>query len=131
MVILAVVFGGCCIAMIDDQTWVGIIFLCALWGIIIASGLALRYEIKNDELVIRCGFLRYQKIPIQTIRKITETNNPLSAPAFSLDRLEILYNKFDTVLISPKNKKGFIVHLTKLNANIEVKLKKKTVTPNP
>ena len=44
-------------------------------------------------------------IDIKSIRKIIETYNPLSSPAASIDRLEIFYNKFDSILISPKDKK--------------------------
>jgi len=39
---------------------------------------------------------------------------------FSLDRLEIFYNRFDSVVISPEDKAGFIAELTKLNPEIEV-----------
>lgn len=125
-----IIFVICFYGMIVEKTWIGIAITVTSWGFIFLSGLALRYEINENKLTIRCGFIRYQKIPIQTIRKISETNNPLSAPAFSIDRLEIFYNKFDSVLISPKNKKEFIVHLTNLNPDIEVKLKKKRATPN-
>lgn len=124
IIFLMVIFGISFYGMIVDKSWFGIIFLFVLCSFIILCGLVLRYEISENNLTIRSGFIRHQKVPIQTIRKIVETNNPLSAPAFSLDRLEIIYNKFDSVLISPKDKKGFIVHLTNLNPEIEVKLKK-------
>ena len=64
-------------------------------------------------------------IRIDQIRRITETNNPLSAPATSLDRLAISYNNGDTVLISPKDKSAFINDLVRVNSNIEVVFKKK------
>ncbi|TLP80170.1 PH domain-containing protein [Maribacter sp. ACAM166] len=63
---------------------------------------------------------------IDKIRKISETNNPLSAPAASLDRLEIVYDAYGTILISPKDKSGFIKHITQLNPKIEVTYKLKT-----
>jgi len=59
------------------------------------------------------------------IRKIEETNNPLSAPALSIDRLEIHFNKFDSLLISPKNKKDFIADLQQINPEINYIPKKK------
>jgi hypothetical protein len=49
----------------------------------------------------------------------------LSAPATSFDRLEILYNSFDTVIISPKDKSGFITHMKTINPSIEVDEKRK------
>ena len=66
-----------------------------------------------------------ENIEIKTIRKITETYNPLSSPAASIDRIEIFYNKFDSVLISPKKKKEFIEDILKINPNIEVIYRKK------
>ncbi|MFC3199468.1 PH domain-containing protein [Parapedobacter deserti] len=52
--------------------------------------------------------------------QIEETRTLISAPAPSLDRLEIFYNKFDSIVISPKDKQGFIADLLKLNPEIEV-----------
>ncbi|WP_339887700.1 PH domain-containing protein [uncultured Flavobacterium sp.] len=62
------------------------------------------------------------KVEIQTIRKIYKTRNPLSSPALSLDRIAIVYNKYDEVLISPKNKKEFIDELLKINPDIVVEI---------
>ncbi|MNG32447.1 hypothetical protein D3C84_1184630 [compost metagenome] len=69
---------------------------------------------------IKCGFFKSQNIGIKTILKISETYNPLSSPAGSIDRLEIVYNKFDSILISPKDKKAFIEDLKIINPTIEV-----------
>jgi hypothetical protein len=60
------------------------------------------------------------KIEIKSIRKIYRTNNPLSSPALSLDRLAIVYNKFDEILISPKERNEFIDELLKINPSIEI-----------
>ncbi|MFN7267027.1 MAG: PH domain-containing protein, partial [Bacteroidota bacterium] len=65
------------------------------------------------------------KIDITTIRKITETNNPLSSPALSLDRLWIDYGKNGAVMISPEDKEGFIRHILQINPSVEVKFRKK------
>lgn len=74
--------------------------------------------------VIDGNFLKiwWIKVEIQTIRKIYKTRNPLSSPALSLDRIAIVYNKFDEVLISPKNKKEFIDELLKINPDIVVEI---------
>ena len=68
---------------------------------------------------MHCSFWVNRSITISSIKKIQETNNPLSAPAISLDRLEILYNQFDSIIISPKDKTSFVSHLIKLNPKIE------------
>lgn len=62
------------------------------------------------------------KIDIHTIRKIYKTRNPLSSPALSLDRIAIVYNKYDEILISPKDKSAFIAELLSINPSIEVVL---------
>lgn len=76
----------------------------------------IQYKIDGENLVIW-----KTKIDIKTIRKVYRTNNPLSSPAMSLDRIAIVYNKFDEVLLSPKEREEFINELLKINPNIEVK----------
>ncbi|MFN6378899.1 MAG: PH domain-containing protein [Flavobacteriales bacterium] len=83
------------------------------------------YTIKGKELEIRFGFLYKQKIDITTIREIKETNNPLSSPAASLDRLDIRYGRSGSVLISPKDKQKFVQALLEVHPEIVVKWKKK------
>ncbi len=83
------------------------------------------YTIKGKELEIRFGFLYKQKIDITSIREIKETNNPLSSPAASLDRLDIRYGRSGSVLISPQRKEEFVNELLKIHPEIVVKWKKK------
>ncbi len=74
--------------------------------------------ITGDVLYIQCGFLYNQQIKISSIRQIKETNNPISSPALSLDRIEIKFDKYSSVLISPKEKEMFIEHLQQINPAI-------------
>jgi hypothetical protein len=74
-----------------------------------------RYTIEGENLLIW-----RTKIDINSIRKVYKTRNPLSSPALSLDRLAIVYNKFDEVLISPVERDDFIQELLKINPNIVV-----------
>lgn len=82
------------------------------------------YTIVGQHLEIRFGFLYKQKIDITTIREIKETNNPLSSPAVSLDRLDIRYGRSGSVLISPKDKQRFVQELLVIHSDIVVKWKK-------
>ena len=75
----------------------------------------IKYRIEGENLMIW-----NTKIEIKSIRKIYRTNNPLSSPALSLDRLAIVYNKFDEILISPKERNEFIDELLKINPSIEI-----------
>lgn len=123
---LVLIFGTVLfLTLYEEPSWIGILILLPTILFVVHMFLTTNYTIESDELTIKCGFLFNKTIDIKTIRKITETNNPLSSPATSLDRLEIKYGKFDTVIISPKKKKEFIENITTLNPNIEVKFRNK------
>ena len=78
------------------------------------------YTIDGDKLIVRSGVLYRKRIAIASIRKVKETRSLISSPAPSLDRLEVFYNKFDSIIISPKDKPGLIADLLRLNPGIEV-----------
>tara|TARA_R110001592_G_scaffold69669_1_gene213801 strand:+ start:1031 stop:1270 length:240 start_codon:yes stop_codon:yes gene_type:complete len=69
----------------------------------------------------------YSYKPVATITsfEITKSNNIISSPAASFDRIEIKYGKFEELIISPKNKFEFAEHLTKLNQKIKNNITKK------
>ena len=77
------------------------------------------YEISHDELRIRCGPFR-QRIPLQEIKEIKKTRSPLSAPACSLDRMEIKYGKSKRVMISPADKENFIKAIVEKSQHIQL-----------
>lgn len=85
---------------------------------------ATNYKIKNEILYINSSFFFKEKLQINDIRKIEEVINILSSPAMSIKRLELFYGKYDSILVSPKNKGEFIEALLNINNKIEVKLKK-------
>jgi len=95
-------------------------FLSVLFSVVLLVFFLLsktiQYKIEDKKLIIW-----NTKIEISTIRKIYRTNNPLSSPALSLDRIAIVYNKFDEILISPKERNEFIKELLKINPSIEIK----------
>jgi hypothetical protein len=77
------------------------------------------YEMMENELKIYCGPLR-QTIPLQEIKEIKRTRNPLSSPACSLDRMEIRYGKSKRILISPADKENFIKMLIRKSPHIHL-----------
>lgn len=81
-----------------------------------------RYIIHQNKLEIKGGVLYRLSIDISQIKKIEKSNSLWSSPAASLDRLEILYNKWDSVLISPEGKEDFVSQLKQINPDIIVKL---------
>jgi membrane protein YdbS with pleckstrin-like domain len=74
--------------------------------LLLALAVPTRYELHSDQLVIRSGLIRY-RIPYAAVRGVEPTRNPLSAPAWSLDRLKIK-RPSGFALISPKDKDGFM-----------------------
>jgi len=103
--------------------WLALIVLLLCLLFIIHLFTSISYTIIEDELKVKAGFLVNTKIPISFIHKIKETNNLISSPAASLDRLEIFYGKYDSIIISPMDKNEFIQDLLKINPNIEVDYK--------
>lgn len=64
-----------------------------------------KYSLSDDELFVKNGFST-QSIPLKDIIYIIPTNSMLSAPALSLDRIEIRYEG-GNIVISPKDKERF------------------------
>lgn len=79
-----------------------------------------KYIVAQDALSIKCGFLPVEKYDIRQIVSIRNTNTIISAPAVSLDRIEIRLTTGKSVVISPADKLKFIEHLCKINPDIVV-----------
>ena len=65
----------------------------------------IKYTLTADTLLVKNGFST-QSISLEDITHITPTSNTLSAPALSLDRIEIRYEG-GSIVISPKDKDRF------------------------
>ena len=124
IIILTLVFGGIVIFSIIKKDWIGFIIAIIptifIWDMFKSTF----YIITEEELIIRCGIFYKLVIKITDIRKISESNDLLSSPALSIDRLEILYNRFDTILISPKKKYEFLQSIETLKPDIEINFRK-------
>jgi hypothetical protein len=91
-------------------------------ALIISLFLNTKYIIDQNLLVIKSGFLMTKKVDIEKITRIVKTNSLLASPAPSFDRIEISYGKFDSIIISPKDKIGFSNALKSINRNIVIEL---------
>jgi len=98
------------------------VFLIILYGLILYLFFQTIYIIENGQLKIKFGFFSFKPIDISEIKEISKSNSILSSPAASFDRIEIKYGKFDSMLISPKDKISFSNDLTELNPEIKNKL---------
>jgi len=94
------------------------LFLTITFGLIVHMFFKTEYTIAEDRLYIKCGFFTYKPIEISDIKEITKSNNIISSPAASFDRIEIRYGKYEEIIISPKDKFEFAKYLTNLNPKI-------------
>lgn len=114
VLIILVAFGFPVVQGILEKEYVlSIVFGLLLVGFIVLAK-SVQYKIEDHYLTIW-----WKKIDIATIRKVYYTRNPLSSPALSLDRIAIVYNTYDEIMISPLEKEAFICELLKINPNIE------------
>lgn len=99
----------------------------SVYGLLVMAGVVILiaitfsktyYSIEGENLTVKSGIFYNKTINIKSIRRIVETRNPLSSPAASLDRLEVFYNKYDTVIISPREKAAFVAHLQQIKPEI-------------
>lgn len=82
------------------------------------------YKIQDDTLIISMFFYK-TKIKISEIKTIKYSNSfiktNLYKPGFHYKGIEIQYNKYDDIFISPENKEKFITLLLEYNPKIEIK----------
>lgn len=98
----------------------GIILL--VYGLFLYLNFSTEYTITRDAVLkVKCGIFYNKWLDINKIKSISKTNNLISSPAPSLDRIELTYGRFDSIIISPKDKIGFARELTKMNPKIENK----------
>ncbi len=104
----------------DVGEW-GVVLALAVVSLLIALILTgISYSVGAENLTVHTSYFTSTEIPVSAIRKIKETSNPLSSPAGSLDRLEIFYNKFDSIIISPVRTEEFLKDLLATNPKIVV-----------
>jgi len=120
-IVLLIVFA----IMIVNQIWVGFLINLLATSFIFYTLLTTQYIISKDSLRIQSGFLYDETLTINNIISITETRNPLSSPAASLERLELKLKNSYSILISPKEKNEFIDHILQINSAVIVNVKNK------
>lgn len=125
ILILAATFGSIAVVMVIEGDYSPLLINVILVAFISYVFWKTEYEISGKNLNVKCSIFVNKDIDISSISKIKETYNPISAPAASIDRLLIIYNQDDTILISPKKKQAFIDHLQLINPNIAVDYRNK------
>ena len=115
--------GGASICLGLNAQWLGVLVLTIITLLIYVLFKTTYYTIDENKLIIRSFFIVNKKVNVQSIKIVRESRNPISAPAASLDRLEVI-STVDSVLISPKDKNAFIEEITTINPRIKVVYKK-------
>lgn len=122
-ILLGLLFGAtiiiCLVPIFFEQDIIAILILLPITLFLVWLWFTTGYLIDGEKLFIKFGPIK-KKIPISDITKIRKTRNPLSAPALSMDRLEILYGTYHFTLVSPQDKRRFVSCLLEINPNIEV-----------
>lgn len=102
--------------------WLMVLTSTAAAAVLLGFAHPVYYMITDFELVVRSGFLQY-RVPLASIVEVRPTRNPLSSPAWSLDRLRVEYRKGTKtryLLISPEDKTAFLRELASSDAGLEV-----------
>lgn len=81
---------------------------------------SIRYIVEGDKLTVSCGILGSSTYDIMSVRSIRPTLTLLSSPAASLNRIELRFSarRMRPLIISPKDKSGFIASLKSINPSI-------------
>ena len=77
---------------------------------VLAIAWPVTYTLADDELVVRFGLARV-RVAYAAITAVAPSRNPLSAPAWSLDRLRIDHDG-GFLLISPRDRDAFVAALS-------------------
>lgn len=106
-----------------EKDWVIFAIMITVFALIMYLLYDTNYTITQGNLKVHSGFIVNKSIPISEIRLIKKTDSILSAPAASLtDRIEVFYGNSKTIVISPKEKQGFVDELLKQNSEIKVEM---------
>lgn len=65
------------------------------------------YRVSAGSLEVRSGPFRWT-IPLNEITEVRKSRSALSSPALSLDRIEVKYGRGRSILLSPRDRGGFL-----------------------
>lgn len=126
VLIISLIMGCILVPYAIKSLWIPFTIILILHFLLLFMLANIKYVITESQLIIDQSLGKWGKevIDISTIKSIEPTHTILSAPASSLDRLRISYNKYDDIIISPRLKEEFISQLQSINPQIVFKEKK-------
>ena len=125
VLIISLIMGCILVPYAIKSMWIPFTIILILHFLLLFMLANIKYVITESQLIIDQSLGKWGKevIDISTIKSIEPTHTILSAPASSLDRLRISYNKYDEIVISPRRKEEFIRQLQSINPQIVFKEK--------
>ena len=125
VLIISLIMGCILVPYAIKNLWIPFTIILIFHFLLLFMLANIKYVITESQLIIDQSLGKWGKevIDISTIKSIEPTHTILSAPASSLDRLRISYNKYDEIVISPRRKEEFISQLQSINPQIVFKEK--------
>lgn len=102
-----------------DFSLITFVIVYPLAGVMIWLWLATSYTIEDGILIIKYGPFS-KRIKVKSIQALQKSKSLHSAPALSIDRIEIRYNQYDFVYISPQREIEFVETLLEENSTIQL-----------
>ncbi|PAV29407.1 hypothetical protein CIL05_11100 [Virgibacillus profundi] len=94
-----------------------LVFMLPLAALLLWFWFSTGYKIDDDMIRVRYGPIRL-KIPVKNIQIIKKKKNPFTAPALSMDKIELVSGRFDVISISPVNQEEFLRLILEINEDI-------------
>lgn len=107
--------------MIYLSVWIGLALLVILTAFIVDTLVNIRYIIDHKTLRVQSGLFDKRQFDIDRITEIARTTSLESAPAASMDRIQLRLEKRQRLILSPRQRQAFIDHLLRINPRIVVK----------
>jgi len=107
---------------LSPATWVPLSIALLIAVVIWVVAVPTRYDLTPDSLMIRSGLLHWA-VPLSEVTSITPTSNPLSSPAWSLERLKVTWTvtgNARSISISPERTEEFLREVATRNKTLVV-----------
>lgn len=117
---LALLLTIAAVILLVNEIWAGALLTAVAVGFLFYFYRKAGYELTGDnKLHIRNGLLSHKEIYVTSIKTIRQRRSAMASPRL-LDQIEISYNRYDRVLVSPNQPTEFISELRQANPRITV-----------
>lgn len=104
----------------DAGSWIAALVTVTICALVLSMLYSIHYVVSGTQLKIFYFRKISSSYDLRELRSLRPTHNPLSAPAASLDRLELKFTRYRDVLISPKDKAGFMALVKAINPEVRI-----------